>query len=350
MIIEFWDRFASSLEKFGPTGVMVNGGRIDNGYGYLIEGFARLTPQLPQNTPAASAVADALMQRLQAEWATCPDLLFLRLRGTRVSICGMAEVKSSAVALDRKPLQLLNQEYDLRKILRKIQGEGSRHVAGSLAWRKFRVEQPLRKILVLPLGVSEDVSRKLLPFGWEKLELEITADELIFVGKQIWPRFRPDVVFEVNARADFEDSFMRRLEERASVIFRQVFPDLRPLEVRDLMLFVLATGKLPAHDALLHFVLDQVMEMGFHLPLPMVGLSQGELTPEEHLRCDKLNLIFRQQQQRDFIPYFLARLRDFKARLTSWLQKKSVQKVFRPVATPEGGRVEVTIPLDILDV
>lgn len=339
----FWREEAKRLAaEYGVDGMRREHDEVVNGFGYLVEEFARRSQKFPPNTEAARRLERLILGALHSGDASLgvgrrlynPDILWIRFAGRRAEIFGLAEVKSSRQAYERKPAQLLYQEDSLRRVVQEIR---SSKAAGSavkfFAKRKITVSDEFRKVLIVPAGKAKEFERP--PNGWELKEMEFSYDELVFIAKHLWPKFMPEVSFGEGPLGKFEREFLQPLEEFAQIRFHNAFPDttLRRFPTRELLYFTLATRQMPLLDEEIEFVARGVRGVGFETKVPIAPLGLKDLTDGENQFFNKFSMLCGDtSQMRNHILYFLFCLRGFSEKLVPWCRRQEVREKVRHLA------------------
>jgi hypothetical protein len=187
IINEFWKEDHNALLRtFGSDGMGLDDSSL-HGFGFLVEGFARLSRRLPKNTLRADEIGSKILdviegagrKRYNRYRLSVSDLINVCLKGRRATVKGIIEVKSSVGGFNDKKWQLKKQEANLRQL------------KCSINRYRIVVHDPLEKILALPSGERSKLNtKKFFPEWLKVIEIEFTRDELLFIAKRMWPNMR----------------------------------------------------------------------------------------------------------------------------------------------------------------
>lgn len=337
IFLKFWLKAASNLSKrFRSTGTRIDElGSEQNGFGFLIEEFAKLSHSVPKNSEEGEHFADLILHALRNgdssffpvnKAMSNPDILWVETSGKRVEITGMGEVKASVEAYMMKPEQLDLQEKTIRKLVELINIRGNAPDATS-HWHKFarkrtiKIREPFRKIMIVPAGEKESFLKH-LPTGWEVLELEFSYDEFVFIGQQIWPDFRKATSFGEGELGKFEkflQTFLDFKKPRVKWLYKKANDESLPAE--EIVMFAYATRRLPRNESDIAFIASAMngWQKEF-LVYPEIVLKDSDLTEAERAILPLLSAVPSDNGSEPLI--FLSRLRIFSEKLLHNLKKR----------------------------
>lgn len=324
------------VEQYDPRGI---GAKGENGFGFLVEAFAKRSPKLPGNTEAGARLVNLLISALHTGDSMVgtgfklsnPDLVWVENRGRRSIITGIAEIKSSVEAVSHRFEQLTNFEASLRLLLKKVASDKEKGEAIQyLALKKVTLADPLKKLLVLPAG--EGAKAKWLPQGWEVLEIEFSYDELVFIAQRIWPDFRKDLKPAEGYLPRYERELLVRLVEWGKLRFNKIFAKttLVPFPTREYLLYTFATGELPLADEQVKLAVACVREANSVTSFPPETLGPASLSTWERKFMEYFQLLWgREEKVKQYILHFLHDRRSFAARLQKILRRRDLKAALR---------------------
>lgn len=145
--------------------------------GFLMEHCARLSNQLPKNTPKAQYIAEVIISHLNDCELSNPDYIWLKLQGRRMTFAGIGEVKSHPFSVVHRPRQLFFQETNIRNLIR------YGHIPPLISKRyHITLADTFMRYLILPRSIDmPHILPASAPLGWEIKEIEFTFPEIIFL-------------------------------------------------------------------------------------------------------------------------------------------------------------------------
>ena len=149
--------------------------------GFMVESCARFSRQLPRNTPRANEFSQTIIEYLKKEKLCNPDYLWLNIRGKRITITGIGEVKSHTNNIAHKPSQVFFQQENICRlmqcnILQSLLPSSHRLVLAENFMRYLILPRSSGMLYLLPPSI---------PLGWEVREIEFTLQEILFL-KQLF--------------------------------------------------------------------------------------------------------------------------------------------------------------------
>ena len=145
--------------------------------GFMVESCARFSRQLPRNTPRANEFSQTIIEYLKKEKLCNPDYLWLNIRGKRITITGMGEVKSHTNSIAHKPNQVFFQQEN---VCRLIQSNDMRFILPS-SHRLMLAENFIRYLILPRSSGMLYLLPPSIPLGWEVREIEFTLQEILFL-------------------------------------------------------------------------------------------------------------------------------------------------------------------------
>lgn len=291
---------------FGPAGLNTKG---ENGFGFLVEALASASNNTPKNTPLGERFSRGFLYVLSTGDAggggtgfssSNPDRMLIRIGKNEITIVGMVEVKSSANIVEQSADQLLKHEGSVSTLTASLIRTRAETYADWLEHKRVKVQTPLRKVLVVPHGQT-GFSRKTFPLGWEIHELEFTYDELVFLARILWPEFRKDKIFGLNAFARYEKRFLLELIEYQTRFWKEIFRGNRLVPFKELTMFACALRKIPAHGGPISAVSAMCRKYDYLLHrYPTVKIGSQKLTAWEKAFLKKF---LRLKETGEFAPY-----------------------------------------------
>ena len=145
--------------------------------GFFVECCARFSKQLPKNSPKANEFSETILTYLKKRRLCNSDYLWLKIRGKRITINGIGEVKSHLRSIKHNPNQLLLQEQSIYGLV------GSHRISFLLPTSHHIVlEENFMRYLILPRSIHLPyVLPPSVPLGWNIKEIEFTFQEILFL-------------------------------------------------------------------------------------------------------------------------------------------------------------------------
>lgn len=294
IFLNVWDRCFKDLRRNFDRRGFSRESEDNNGFGYLVEEFARQSSRIPRNTSKGNQIADLLLSFLRNgdEFGLVgfkgrlhnPDSLGITISGRRVVITGIIEVKASAETLrSRLNSQIANQENNVRKLAAVIEDKkqlGSVH--SFFQKRKIIVAEKLLKLVAVPAGEGSKV-RVFLPKDWECIEIEFSHNELVFIAQIIWPEFTiretSQSVFSEGYIVRFEREFLALLVDFAKSRFQKILCDssLKNIPAKEILLAISCLGRIPLLDNDINWIADYLNRRKLY------GLFPTHIDPVEKL-------------------------------------------------------------------
>lgn len=290
--------------NFDSSGVDRRYGKNRNGFGFLVEAFARASNQLPmQNTEKGKVAARAILSELDSgdrgeiklgSRQSNSDFLFVDLVGRLITIVGIGEVKASyKAALESVGGQMKRQEKSVEFLVEALNSaKTKKSIQGFFQKRGIVVSDNLRRFLILPFGQGSAARANQSFQDWQIVEIEFSYQELSFIAKQVWPDYRPEFKIGPGKLAGLDQLCVRLGQEWARPHFDRIFVDStefsqsNPLPYFELGLFTAATGKTPLLEEEVRWATHLVRECFWpaaqnYLLAEMASSPAGEFTKRE---------------------------------------------------------------------
>ncbi|TSC67290.1 MAG: hypothetical protein G01um101466_749 [Parcubacteria group bacterium Gr01-1014_66] len=192
--------------------------------GFLVEHCARLSHQLPKNTPKAQYISEVIIDYLHNHALANPDYIWLKIQGKRMTFIGIGEVKSHPLSVGHRPKQLFFQATNIRNLIES--GE-----IASLVSKRYHVAlaDTFAHYLVLPRSIHAPHSLLAsVPLDWEVKEIEFTLPEILFL-KHLLCTATEDLhedshPYLLRDYQPFARKIMTQIEEIIADLFRDIFP------------------------------------------------------------------------------------------------------------------------------
>ena len=194
------------------------------------------------------------------------------------------------------------------------------------------VADKLVKIVLVPLGEGDQI-KALLPGGWERVEMEFSYQELVFVAKLIWPglvnRRSQQPVSTEGYIVGFEREFLNPLLEFSERRLKNIFFDstVKKIPAREILLLISCLGKIPLLDNDINWVAGYLNRREFYGLFPVYPAQPKALTRKDEELLNKLmEWYFGQRpeadknQAREHVLFFLSNLDHFACVLSAALK------------------------------
>ncbi len=146
--------------------------------GRLMEYCARFSDQLPRNTPEAEECAKTITAYLQKKIRCNPDYIWFDLRGKRITLTGIGEVKSHINNIKyHHPQQTTRQERNVFACMQ------PRIAASLFPAKRVSIAPDMKRYLIVPRNNNSYPYRlpDELHYTWEIKEIEFTFEEMLFL-------------------------------------------------------------------------------------------------------------------------------------------------------------------------
>ena len=145
--------------------------------GFMVESCARFSRQLPRNTPRANEFSQTIIEYLKKEKRCNPDYLWLNIRGKRITVTGIGEVKSHTNNIAHKPPQVFFQEENIRRLMQSNVLQSLFPSSHRLVWA-----ENFMRYLILPRSSGMlYLLPPSVPLEWVVREIEFTLQEILFL-------------------------------------------------------------------------------------------------------------------------------------------------------------------------
>lgn len=192
--------------------------------GFFVECCARFSCSLPKNTPRAQQYAQTLITYLKERGLSNPDHIWIAIRGKRITISAIGEVKSHPSALIHRPLQSTLQEHNIHMLMK---DQGIRDILATTS--RVVLGSPFNRYMIFPRSTNGQYRLPLsVPHGWQIKELEFSLSEIsllveLFLEEE---KNRVSCDYPHDLYAPFIDTMRKRTESVVTKLFSSV-PDIQ---------------------------------------------------------------------------------------------------------------------------
>lgn len=288
--------------------------------GFLMECCAEFSGQIPRNTPRAEEFSRMIIAYLEGEKLYAPDYVWMNIRGRRIGIIGLGEVKSHPRVVFRKPFQTLLQRQNIEKMVQS--GLMSRLLKTKA---KIVYERETVNYLIVP---RLDTNRffhlpHTMPLGWEIREIEFSFPEIMFLKPLLLAAPKP--VVSLYPKHLYEP-FVNGITERMDTIVGRIFHNVPSIKKASTRSAILAWNMMEKSIPITQDTVDMVLAWSRELEqkniyIPLLVADGPQMTAPvsgDEKSALALKEKFKQIPEIDsLIPAFLNRIREIKSTLSS---------------------------------